>query len=519
MINIIPKPVHCALMSGAFTLTADTVIISDAATRQMGLRLAQMLAPATGWWLPQRTSSSSGANCIDLKLDQRLSSLGKEGYHLEVMPQKISIRAFQTAGLFYALQSLLQLLPEQIFRQAPVADMSWTVPCVRIEDTPRFAWRGSMVDACRHFMPKEFIKKTIDLLALHKMNTFHWHLTEDQGWRIEIKKYPRLTEVGAWRKQTQAGLSDSSWKPTGFDGIPHGGFYTQEDVREIVAYARERFINVVPEIEMPGHSSAAIAAYPELGNTGKPIEVGTSWGIYYDVYNANESTILFLQDVLSEVLELFPSPFIHIGGDEVPKQQWHESPAAQARMQSLGLANEEELQSYFIRRMDSFLTSKGRRLIGWDEILEGGLAQNATVMSWRGEEGGIHAANAGHDVVMAPYQHTYLDYYQSEDTANEPLAGGGFTPLSKVYAYEPVPAVLDKQAARHVLGAQCQLWAEFIPSVKHMEYMAFPRLSALAEVTWSPAKDKDYDDFLGRMKTHLKRLDVLDVNYRPVEKP
>jgi hexosaminidase len=519
MIHIIPKPVHCIPSNGVFTLASKTAIVTGADTRSMGLRLAQMLAPATGWWLAQRSASPTDANTIEIKLDQRLARLGNEGYRLLVTPQRVMVRAFQPAGLFHALQSLLQLLPAPIFRQARVTGVSWSIPCVEIEDYPRFGWRGSMLDVCRHFMPKEFVKKYIDLLALHKMNSFHWHLTEDQGWRIEIKKYPKLTEVGAWRKETQAGLPDESWQPKGYDGTPHGGFYTQEDVREIVAYANERFINIVPEIEMPGHSQAAIAAYPELGNTGKTIGVSTHWGIHEDVYNVNESTILFLQDVLGEVLELFPGPFIHVGGDECPKGQWEESPAAQARRQALGLADEDELQSYFIRRMDTFLTGKGRRLIGWDEILEGGLAQNVTVMSWRGEEGGMRAAAAGHDVVMAPNTYTYLDYYQFEDTADEPDAIGGFLPLSKVYSYEPISPEMDAQAAQHVLGAQCQLWTEFIPDPKQLEFMAFPRLAALAEVTWTPAKNKDYADFLERLQSHLKRLDALDVNYRQLDKP
>jgi len=519
MINIIPKPAFCAPMEGVFTLNTSTAIVTNADTRAAGLQLAQMLAPATGWWLPQRASIPASANGIVLKHDLRLAEFGKEAYRLVVTPDQVMLQAGAPAGFFYAMQSLRQLLPVQIFRQAPVTGMEWNIPCVEIIDHPRFGWRGSMVDVCRHFMPKEFIKKYLDLLALHKMNSFHWHLTDDQGWRIEIKKYPRLTEVGAWRKQTQVGPLDRSWQPTGFDGVRHGGFYTQADVREIVAYAAERHINVIPEIEMPGHSTAAIAAYPELGNTGQPVEVSTHWGIKYDIYNANESTILFMQDVLSEMLELFPSPFIHIGGDEVPKMQWQESAAAQERMKALGLADEEELQSYFIRRMDTFLTARGRRLIGWDEILEGGLAQNATVMAWRGEKGGIQAANAGHDVVMAPNQYTYLDYYQSEDTAGEPLAIGGFLPLSQVYAYEPIPAGLDPQAVHHVLGAQCQLWTEYIPNPKQLEYMAFPRLAALSEVTWTPAQDKDYPDFLERLKSHLKRLDIMDVNYRPIDKP
>jgi hexosaminidase len=299
-----------------------------------------------------------------------------------------------------------------------------------------------------------------------------------------------------------------------YDGTPHGGFYTQDDIREIVAYAQERFVNVLPEIEMPGHAQAAIAAYPELGNTDVPLKVYTTWGINENVFNVNESTFSFLENVLEEVLALFPSTFIHIGGDEVPKTQWRASPEAQARMRELGLANEEELQSYFIRHMDEFLTQRGRRLVGWDEILEGGLASNATVMSWRGEKGGIAAARAGHDVVMAPNHYTYFDYYQSENRDQEPLAIGGHVPLQRVYDYDPVPAVLSREAARHVLGAQGQLWTEYMPNYQQVEYMAFPRLCALAEVVWTPPQRKDYQGFLSRLASHLKRLDVLDTNYR-----
>jgi hexosaminidase len=400
-----------------------------------------------------------------------------------------------------------------VYRSAPIGTLDWRIPCVEIEDIPRFGWRGAHLDVARHFMPKSFIKKFIDLLALHKLNTFHWHLTEDQGWRIEIKRYPRLTEVGAWRKETVVGHYRSVENPV-YDGRPHGGFYTQEDISEIVAYAQERCINVIPEIEMPGHAQAAITAYPELGNTGRPAEVRTIWGISEEVFNVNETTIEFLQNVLTEVLELFPSEFIHIGGDECPKRQWRESPDAQARMRELGLADEEELQGYFIRRMDTFLTGRGRRLVGWDEILEGGLAPNATVMSWRGEDGGIAAAKAGHDVVMAPNIYTYLDYYQSEDWETEPLAIGGYVPLEKVYHYEPVPAALSAAEGRHVLGTQGQLWTEYMPDYRQVEYMAFPRLCALAEVAWTPPQHKDYGEFSSRLTAHLKRLDVLDVNYR-----
>jgi hexosaminidase len=359
----------------------------------------------------------------------------------------------------------------------------------------------------------EFVKKFIDLLALHKMNSFHWHLTDDQGWRIQIRKYPRLTEVGAWRKQTLIGNMRRNLQNAEYDGKPHGGFYTQDDVREIVAYAAARFINVVPEIEMPGHAQAVIAAYPQMGSTTDSVAVREVWGVSQHLLSPADSTINFMKDVLSEVLELFPSSFIHIGGDEAVKNEWRASRIAQARMAEKGLASEEELQSWFIHQFDEFLSDRGRRLVGWDEILEGGLAPNAVVMSWRGTNGGLAAARDGHDVIMTPTSHTYFDYLQSR-SPDEPLAIGGFLPLDTVYAYEPVPADLEPEFVKHILGAQAQLWTEYMPNPRHVEYMAFPRLSALAEVVWTPREQRDFADFSRRLDRHLQRMDILDVNYR-----
>jgi hexosaminidase len=456
---------------------------------------------------------------VVLRRDASLARLGAEGYALDVRPDGVTARAPAEAGLFYAVQTVRQLLPPDVFRGAPVGggpSAAWTMPAVRIEDAPRFRWRGGMLDVARHFMPKEFVKKYVDLLALHKMNTFHWHLTEDQGWRIEIKKYPRLTEVGSRRAGTlvgrQRGDSSAAWA---YDSVPHGGFYTQDDVREVVAYARARHVTVVPEIEMPGHAVAAIAAYPELGVTGRPTQVSGRWGVFSNILNAEPGTVTFLQDVLAEVLALFPGAYVHVGGDEADKTLWRADPRIQARIRALGLKDEHELQSWFIRQMDEFLTRRGRRLVGWDEILEGGLAPNATVMSWRGTKGGIEAARAGHDVVMSPTSHVYLDYYQSSDRAAEPLAGGGFLPLDTVYAFEPVPAELTPAEARRVLGAQGNLWTEYVPTPKRAEYMLFPRLSALAEVAWTPKAGRDFADFRRRLDAHLRRLDALDVGYRP----
>lgn len=514
-ISIIPKPVTLREVKAEdFVLGSDTVIIADKTLRAKARQLAQMLEPATGFDLQIKGRDLFSSSSIILKVDKSMSRVGNEGYRLVVWPKKITITAQSETGLFYGFQTLRQLLPAEIFRQAKVSDVKWTIPAVDIEDYPGFKWRGMHLDVCRHFMPKEFVKKYIDLIALHKMNRFHWHLTEDQGWRIEIKKYPKLTEIGAWRDETLVGhYSD---KPHKFDGKRHGGFYTQDDVREIVAYAAESHVVVVPEIEMPGHAQAAIAAYPELGNTGEQLKVMTIWGVNPNIFNANEGTILFMQDVLKEVLELFPSEFIHIGGDEAPKKQWEESSDAQARIKELGLKDEHELQSYFIKRMDTFLAEKGRRLLGWDEILEGGLAPGATVMSWRGEKGGITAAKAGHDVVMAPTTYTYFDYYQAEPK-NEPLAIGGLLPLQNVYNYNPIPSELSIEEAKHVLGAQAQVWTEYIPNPKKAEYMAFPRACALSEVVWTPHDKKDYKDFVKRMQEHVQRLDILDVNYRRLD--
>ena len=505
--NIIPRPSQVKPRSDSFTLTPDTVIVAGDGAQAKAEQLARALRPATGFALP--VVGEARANAITLRLDTSLEKLGAEGYTLEVSADGVKLVAPSETGLFYAAQSLRQLLPIAIFSDT-LEDTAWTIPGVEIEDTPRFGWRGAMLDTGRHFMPLPFIKKFIDLLSLHKLNTFHWHLTEDQGWRLEIKKYPRLTEIGAWRKQTMEGHYTKN--PRTFDGVRHGGFYTQAEVREVIAYARERHVNVVPEIEMPGHAQAAIAAYPELGNTGEQLEVHDQWGIIENVYNVEESTMQFLEDVLSEVIELFPSTYIHVGGDECPKAQWKASPKAQARMRELGLHEEDQLQSYIIGRMDAFLHTRGRKLVGWDEILEGGLAPHATVMSWRGVQGGIAAAKAGHDVVMAPTTHTYLDYYQAEPSG-EPLAIGGFLPLEQVYAFDPVVPELNADEAKRVLGGQAQLWTEYMPNSDQVEYMAFPRLCALAETVWTSKSGQSFDDFRSRLTAHLERLGRLGVKH------
>ena len=502
--TILPRPTLIEARPGGFTLGRETVIVSTAPLSKIAEILKDDLV-ATGLPLPVQTRASKSA--IELTLDPKLGQ--PEGYTLDVSSKGVRIRGADEAGVFYGVQTLRQLLPKEAFRKAKVEGVSWTLPGIHIEDAPRFRWRGAHLDVARHFMPKAFLLEYVDLLALQKLNTFHLHLTDDQGWRMEIKRYPKLTEIGAWRKRTMAG----HFREHRYDEQRHGGFYTQDDLRELVAYAAARYVTVVPEIEMPGHSQAAIAAYPALGNLETPLEVGTDWGVIEHILNVEDSTIEFYKNVLDETLAIFPSPFIHIGGDEAPKTEWKASARVQARMKTLGLKDEHEMQSWFVRQMDAYLTSRGRRMIGWDEILEGGLAPGAAVMSWRGEAGGIAAAKAGHDVVMAPSGFTYLDYYQG-DPKVEPLAIGGSLPLEKVYAFDPIPTSLSAAEANHILGGQGQLWTEYVSGPREVEYMVFPRLSALAEVLWSPKEGKSYPAFLGRLRPFLDRLKILDVPYR-----
>ncbi len=517
--DVIPRPAVLTPRSGQFVLRGTTTLGADAALLPAARQFARDVAAATGYDLRIVGADVSGTASRGIRL-VRDRSLPSEGYTLDVTPGIVTVRASTPAGAFYALESFKQLLPPAVYRDAPAGKISWSAPSVHIEDAPRFAWRGAHLDAARHFMPKEFVKKYIDLLARHKMNRFHWHLTDDQGWRIAIEKYPRLTELGSCREQTMVPPYHTDPAKRVFDGKRHCGFYTQDDIREVVAYAAARHVTVVPEIEMPGHAQAVVYAYPQLSS--KPDSTPTPgvmqvWGVSEFILNPDAGTIAFMQDVLTEVLALFPGPYIHIGGDEAVKPQWKNSPRIQQRIKELGLKDEHELQSWFIRQMDAFLTARGRRMIGWDEILEGGLAENATVMSWRGMQGGIDAAKANHDVVMAPVSHTYFDYFQSRDKTREPFAFGGFIPIDSVYAFEPVPPQLNSAQARHILGAQAQLWTEYIPTPKHAEYMAYPRLTALAEVVWSAKTRRDYTDFRKRLTTHLRRLDAMDVGYRKMD--
>jgi hexosaminidase len=511
---ILPLPQSIESREGSFNLGPETRIAADAVSAQTAQYLAERLRQSTGLELKlgENTGAAAGKGQILLTTRDAKPTLGPEGYQLVATADSIVLRAPAQAGLFYGVQTLLQLLPPEVFAAKPVRGVDWKVPGVQIEDQPRFKWRGFMLDVARHFFTKDEVKQMLDAMALHKLNTFHLHLTDDQGWRIEIKRYPRLTQVGAWRDEAGFGLDPKLSTTYGPDGR-YGGYYTQADIREIVAYAATRHITVVPEIEMPGHSSAALAAYPELSCNGGPYTPNARGGIFAGVYCAGkDETFEFLQNVLAEVLPLFPGKYIHIGGDEVPKDNWKKCPRCQARMKAEGLQTEHELQSYFIRRIEKYINAQGRNLIGWSEIREGGLAQNAAVMDWIG--GAVEAAKAGHDVVMTPTKYCYLDYYQSTNHATEPKAIGGYLPLSKVYAFEPIPAGLDPQYQAHILGGQGNLWTEYVPNFKRAEYMAFPRLCAIAEVTWSPQASRNWEDFTRRLRTQFQRFNQLGVDYR-----
>jgi hexosaminidase len=512
-IGLIPKPVKLVRLQGRFRLDSATRIIASRDVIAIGKYLQEILQPAIGYSLAlaEIAANNSLTNAILLTTTGNSEILGDESYHLQITPEGIVIRAAKPAGIFYALQTLRQLFPAVIESTQKIQGCGWSIPAVMIEDTPRFKWRGMLLDTARHIYPVEFIKRFIDLLALHKLNVFHWHLTDDQGWRIEIKKYPRLTEVGAYRE-----ASPLLAEPEELDGKPYGGFYTQEQIKDVVSYAADRFVTVVPEIDMPGHSLAALAGYPELGCSGGPYSVPSRWGVKKDVYCAgNEGVYIFLEDVLAEVLGLFPSQVIHIGGDEVPKDRWKQCSKCQALIKRQGLKDEDELQSYFVQRIGRFLKSRGRQLIGWDEILEGGLPPKAMVMSWRGLEGGVKAASAGHKVVMCPVSHCYFDYRQSWNKEDEPPAiGEEALLLEKVYAFSPIPEALLPQAAEHVLGAQGNVWTEYIPTSRQVEYMAYPRGTALAEVMWSSSNSHDFQNFMQRLKIFLGHLRVLGINYR-----
>ena len=518
----------------------------------------------TGFELKSKINKRSN---IYLQIKKNSLDLGDEGYKIRVIPKEnLLVQANTKKGLFYGLESLKQIIyftkrkrddesftvfdsevrieesketkSKQNFNAANLTTTGYknvnetgyyqglekletktldvyNIPPMLIEDFPRFKHRGMMLDVSRHFMPKEFIKKFIDIMAMHKMNKFHWHLTDDQGWRIEIKKYPKLTEIGSKRDETLIGHARFAGKNPKFDGIPHGGYYTQNDINEIISYAKKKFIEIIPEIDMPGHTAAMIASYPELGTLKQNISVKKSWGVQDEILIPSENTFNFLDGIFKEVSELFPSQYVHIGGDEARKKQWVESEEVQNLMKDLEIEDEDSLQTYFIGRVQKILSNYGKKIIGWDEIIEGGLLDNATVMSWRGEEGGIFAAKSGNDAIMSPTSHLYFDYYQAK--IGEPLAIGGLIPLEKVYSYEPIPKGLDINQATKILGAQGNIWTEYIKTPEMVEYMSVPRMTALSEIVWSKRKKRNFMEFKKRLKHYSYFLNLNKINYRKID--
>ena len=506
-ITLIPKPQQIELGEGNFSIDKNTTIYFEREFEIAGNFFKEFLQDGAGFLL-KNTSEKEADIIIEKDISQP-----PEGYSLDISDSKIIIKASDASGTFYAIQTLRQLLPPELEAKNSTKRQTFFLPKLTITDFPKFQYRGMHLDVSRHFFDKEFVKKYIANLALLKMNKFHWHLTDDQGWRIEIKKYPDLTSKGAFREETLIGHYNDS--PIKYDSERYGGFYSQEEIKEVVSFAAKHNITIIPEIEMPGHAQAAISSYPELGCTGKQISVATTWGVFENIFCPNEQTFAFLENVLSEVIMLFPGEYIHIGGDEAPKIQWQSCEHCQQLIKDKNLKDEHGLQSYFIQRIEKFVNSKGKKIIGWDEILEGGLAPNATVMSWRGMQGGIDAAKQKHDVVMTPTSHSYFDYYQS-DNPDEPLAIGGFLPLKKVYSFNPTPKELNAEEAKYILGAQANLWTEYIQYEKQVEYMVFPRILAMSEITWNgPSEnlEKDYPNFVTRVEGFMPRLDALNINY------
>ena len=502
---LIPMPNYIQPAQGTFALSDTTVIVGKEDAFET-LFLKQYLEKNYGINVKIDAHYPPFKNFISLMyiLGGNPADMDQEAYQVKITKKGITLSAYADAGIFYAIQTLTQLLPVE-------KNSRLLVPCLQIVDAPRYQWRGMHLDCCRHFFTKDEVKKYIDYLAMYKMNTFHWHLTDDQGWRIESKKYPLLTTISSQRKQTLVGKPSKDPK---YDGIPYGGFYTQEEIKEVVAYAAQRHITVVPEIEMPGHALAALAAYPQYSCTGGPFETYTTWGVSDDVFCAgNDSTYAFIENVLDEVMELFPGKYIHIGGDECPKERWKACSKCKARMKAEKLKDANQLQSYFVTRIEKYVNSKNRQVIGWDEILEGGLAPNAAVMSWRGTEGGIAAAKLEHNVVMTPGKPLYFDHYQSKNKAAEPLAIGGFNPVDSVYNYDPNPKALTAGEQKYIMGAQANLWTEYITSFSQVEYMAMPRMAALSEVVWTKPENKNFKSFSERLKLHSKILDRMQVNY------
>lgn len=501
---LIPKPVSVAVNKGTFTINGNVGINLKSDHKDLKLvnnYLKDFLAED---FKVNISTTKEKDRSIVFELDSQINN--PEGYILKVTPKEITIISRRPAGAFLAVQTLRQLIPSG--QQGKLE-----IPLVLVKDEPRFAHRGVMLDVGRYYFPISFIKKYIDVLAAYKINKFHLHLTEDAGWRMEIKKYPKLQEISAWRDSTMIG--HASDKPRKFDGKRHGGYYTQDELRDLVKYAQDRFITIIPEIDMPGHTLSVLAAYPEFSCfPDRKYQVLTAWGIQKDILCPKESTFKFVEDVLTEVMDVFPSRYIHIGGDEAKKDNWKKCAHCQNLIKTRDLKDEHGLQSYFIKRVEKFVQSKGRAIIGWDEILEGGLAPNATVMSWRGESGGIEAAKLGHDVIMSPNHYMYLDYYQTpENRKREPVAIGHYLPLETVYTYNPLPKSLTKEQQKHILGVQAHVWSEYIPNSSHAEHMTFPRVLAMAEVGWTPQELKNYSNFIDRLKLNIKFLESKKVNY------
>lgn len=511
---LIPQPVSLIPHSGFFRISDKLIIVTQSDKEDIQELISYISDFMKASWNIQTehvTNTVAEKGEINLLIDEAFDMKSEE-YFLSITPYSITIQARNTKGAFWGFQTLCQLMPLQ-------TSVTLSIPCVTIYDFPQFEYRGLHLDVARHMFPVEFIKKYIDLMASYKLNKFHWHLTDDQGWRIEIKSYPKLQEIAAFRDETAIGYYRGWLNRIGlgwlhqFDGKRYGGYYTQNEIKEIVEYARKRHVTVIPEIELPGHSLAVLAAYPELGCRGGPYKTATHWGIFDDIYCVgNEKTFEFLENVLMEILELFPSKFIHIGGDEARKTHWRACPRCQERMKAEGLGDENELQSYFIGRIEKFLYSKNRQIIGWDEILEGGLAPNAVVMSWRGEKGGIEAARLGHYTIMTPSNELYFNYYQST-TQVEPLAIGKYLPLQKVYNYNPIPETLTVEQTKYILGAQANVWTEYLKTPEDVEYMTFPRAAALAEIVWTSPYKKNYSNFISRLRFHLPYLKSKNVKY------
>lgn len=501
-VTIIPEPVKLEIETGYFILKEDTVIQVDPILERVGQYLKNLISPSAGYknQITELVPEKYKQNAIILAIKKDLEGLGREGYVLKVCPNYVLISALNPTGIFYGIQSFRQLLPVDIENEFLIEkSIEWIAPCVKIEDFPRFPWRGFMLDEGRHFLGKEVVKRMIDLMALHKLNIFHWHLTEDQGWRVEIKKYPRLTEIGSKRKETQIGGYSS--KKT--DTKPHNGYYTQEDIKEVVSYAGERFIKIIPEINIPGHSMAALAAYPKLSCIGGPFEVQTTFGIKKDVFCPGKDEVFnFLQDILDEIMEIFPSKIIHTGGDEVPKERWKNCPNCQVRMKTEGIASENSLQIYFTNRIASYLSAKGRIMIGWNDILDDILVKEAISQHWlRRDKTVLRHLRRGRKFVISKFFHTYLDYDYH------------LTPLKKTYCFEPIPKDLEEEFHENILGIEAPLWTEWISDVKRLDWQTFPRLTAIAEIGWTSKKNKNYKSFERRLHYFFKRLDRLGVQY------